>query len=46
MALSKDEIENIRHDNQKTEHNIDKSTLEKPKNHKKIILISIISIKF
>jgi len=46
MALSKDEIENIRHDNQKTEHNIDKSTLEKPKNHKKIILISIISIVF
>jgi len=46
MALSKDEVENIRHENQKTEHNTERNTLEKPKSHKKIIFISIISVIF
>lgn len=46
MALSKDEIDSIRHESQKTEHNTEKNTIEKPKSHKKIILISIISVIF
>jgi len=46
MALSKDEVENIRHESQKTEHNTEKSTVEKPKSHKKVILISIVSVFF
>ena len=46
MALSKEEVGQIRHETQKTEHNIEKTTIEKPKSHKKIILISIISVIF
>jgi len=46
MALSKDEIDSIRHESQKIEHNTEKNTIEKPKSHKKIILISIISVIF
>ncbi|MCH8003243.1 MAG: hypothetical protein IH934_01320 [Nanoarchaeota archaeon] len=44
MALSKDEIESIRDESQKTEQNIDKSTIEKPKNYKKILIVSSISV--
>lgn len=45
MALSKEEIESIRHENQKTEHNTGKDTIgNKPKNNKKIILISIVAV--
>ena len=47
MALSKEEIESIRHENQKTGSNIEKSLTEKkPKNNKKVILISIALIVF
>ena len=46
MTLSKDEIESIRDESQKTEQNIDKSTIEKPKNNKKILIISSISVTF
>ena len=47
MALSKEEIGNIRHETQKTESNIEKNlTGKKPKSNKKIILISIASIIF
>jgi flagellar basal body-associated protein FliL len=49
MALSKDEIESIRHENHKTEHKVEKGTVtEKPKIkiNKKIILISIVSVVF
>ena len=43
MALSKEEIEGIRQESKKIEHNIEKKTIKKS-NNKKIILISIISI--
>ena len=54
MALSKEEIESLRHESQKTKSNI-KNTIEKPKNtwtssgtnfigNKKIILISIVLV--
>ena len=46
MALSKEEIGQIRHETQKIEPNTEKTTIEKPKNNKKIIIISIISIVF
>ena len=57
MALSKEEIENIRHETQKIESDIEKNTIEKPKNtgtesgtsffgNKKILLVSIVSIVF
>jgi|TARA_Y100000310_G_scaffold63439_2_gene58866 ETRAMP family membrane protein len=46
MALSKEEIREIRHENQKTESNIEKNTIEKPKNNKKIIIVSIVSVIF
>ena len=46
MALSKDEIESVRHESQKIEQNIDKSTIEKPKNYKKILIVSSISVVF
>ncbi|MEK6876455.1 MAG: hypothetical protein AABX63_03530 [Nanoarchaeota archaeon] len=47
MALSKEEIDSIRHENQKAEPNIEKSLTEKkPKNNKKVILISIALIVF
>ena len=46
MALSKDEIDSIRDESQKTEPNIEKTTIEKPKNSKKILIISIVSIVF
>ena len=42
MALSKEEIESIRHENQKTEPSREKSTTKK--SNKRIILISIVSI--
>ena len=45
MSLSKEEVGNIKHEAQKTEHDIEK-TIEKPKSNKKIILISIVSIVF
>tara|TARA_Y100000310_G_scaffold38326_1_gene35940 strand:+ start:12537 stop:12971 length:435 start_codon:yes stop_codon:yes gene_type:complete len=45
MALSKDEVESIRDENQKTEHHVE-TKVEKPKNTKKIILISIVSVVF
>ena len=44
MALSKEEIGNIRHETQKTEHKVDIE--QKPKSNKKIILISIVSVVF
>ena len=44
MALSKEEIESLRHESQKTESNIKKNAIEKPKNNKKIILISIVLV--
>ena len=46
MALSKDEIDSIRHESQKIESHIEKTTIEKPKNNKKILIISIVSIVF
>ena len=46
MALSKDEIESIRDESQKTGPHIEKTTIEKPKNNKKILIISIVSIVF
>lgn len=39
MALSKDEVENIRHESQKTEHKAEKP-IESPKKSRKIMLIS------
>jgi len=39
MALSKDEIENIRHESQKTEHKAEKP-IESPKKSKKVMIIS------
>jgi len=44
MALSKEEIGDIRHETQKTEHIVEIE--KKPKSNKKIILISIISVVF
>ena len=46
MALSKEEVGQIRHETQKTEHKPEKNIIEKPKDNKKIILISIISVVF
>ena len=46
MALSKDEIESIRHENQKTEHHAETQVENKPRNNKKILIISIISVVF
>ena len=46
MSLSKEEIGEIRHENQKTEHSVEKTGLEKPKNSKRFLIISIISIVF
>jgi len=46
MALSKEEIGSIRYESKKIEQNIDKSTIEKPKRNKKILIVSIISIAF
>ena len=46
MALSKEEVESIRHENQKVESNTEKTIIEKPKNNKKILIISIVSIVF
>lgn len=42
MALSKEEIESIKHENQKAEPSREKSTTKK--SNKKIILISIVSV--
>ena len=42
MALSKEEIESFRHENQKAEPSREKSTTRKP--NKKIIIISIVSV--
>src|SRR3989338_9841816 len=42
MALSKEEIESFRHENQKAEHSREKSAAKKP--NKKIIIISIVSV--
>ena len=44
MALSKEEIESIRQENQKTEHKKESSIEKKPKNKKKIMFYSISSI--
>ena len=46
MALSKEEVGQIRHETQKTEDKPEKNIIEKPKDNKKIILISIISVVF
>lgn len=46
MSLSKEEIGEIRHENQKTEHKPETKIENKPKNNKKILIISIISIVF
>lgn len=46
MTLSKEEVGQIRHETQKTEHKPEINTIEKPKNHKKILIISIVSIVF
>jgi hypothetical protein len=46
MALSKEEIESARHESQKTESHIERDIIKKPKNNKKILLISIILIIF
>ena len=46
MALSKDEVENIRHENQKTEHHAETLVDNKPKITKKILIISIVSVVF
>ena len=46
MALSKEEVGQIRHETQKTESNTEKNIIEKPKNNKKILIISIVSIVF
>jgi len=43
MALSKDEIESIRQESKKTDHNIERKIIKKSDN-KKIILISIVSM--
>jgi hypothetical protein len=43
MSLSKEEVENIRHEAQKTESNIEK-TIEKPRDNKKILLVSIVFV--
>ena len=44
MALSKEEVESIRHESQKTEH-ITEANIEKgPKKNKKVLLISISSV--
>jgi|TARA_B100001971_G_scaffold213639_1_gene247602 flagellar basal body-associated protein FliL len=45
MALSKEELGNIRHETQK-DSNIEKKTIEKPKSNKKILIISIVSVVF
>ncbi len=45
MALSKEEVGNIRHETPKTGHDIE-GAIGKSKNKKKIILISIISVIF
>lgn len=45
MALSKEEVGNIKHEAQKKEPDTEK-TIEKPRNNKKILIISIISIVF
>jgi len=45
MALSKEEIGSMRHETQKTEFNIERSIIKKPKN-KKVIFISIVSVIF
>ena len=46
MALSKEEVGNIRHETQKTESIIERNTIKKPKNKKKILLVSIVSVVF
>jgi hypothetical protein len=45
MALSKDEVESIRHEDQKVERNIEENTIKpKKKFNKKIIFISIVFV--
>ena len=44
MALSKEEIGSLRHESKKTKPSIEKNTIEKPKNNKKIILIVLVVI--
>lgn len=46
MSLSKEEIGEIRHESQKTEHKPETKIEDKPKNNKKILIISIVSIAF
>ncbi len=46
MALSKEEIGKIRHESQKTDSHIEKHTIKKPKNNKKILFVSVASIIF
>jgi len=45
MALSKEEIGQIRHETQETE-NKPETVIEKPKSHKKILIVSVISLVF
>ena len=44
MALSKEEVENIRRENQKKEHKTEKTVEKEPKKNKKVLFISISSI--
>jgi len=46
MTLSKEEIGQIRHETQKTEHKVEAKTENKPKLSKKILIISIVSVVF
>lgn len=44
MAFSKKELENFRHETQKTDSNVKRNISEKPKINKKILVISIVSV--
>lgn len=46
MSLSKEELGSFRQEVQKTEHDTERTPTKKPKNNKKIILISIVTIVF
>ena len=45
MALSKEEIGQIRHETQESEHKPE-AVIEKPRSHKKILIVSVISVVF
>jgi len=44
MALSKEELENIRRESQKTEHKVETTVEKNPKKNKKFIVISILFV--